>query len=78
MDAELCAEQMNIFHEAAQVYDHINQGRIRQAFTFYTDNADVLNTAAKIEPLVPKVEDKYIRETERQLRHIEKTEGDKE
>ena len=49
-----------------------NALEIRQAFTFYTDNADALTTAAKIEPLVPKVEDKHIRETERLLCHIEK------
>ena len=77
VDAELCAEQMKIFCEAAQVYDHINQGRIRQAFTLYTDNTEALNTAEKIELLVPKVEDKYIKETERLLRHIQKAEGDK-
>ena len=53
-----------------------NALEIRQAFTFYTDNADALTTAAKIEPLVPKVEDKYIRETVQLLRHIQKAEGD--
>lgn len=70
VDIDLCDEQIRIFLEAARVYDHINRGRIRQAFMLYTDEMDALETAEKIEPLLPKIDRQYTEETEMLLHYL--------
>ena len=70
VDIELKAEQVNILREAIQVYDHINHGRIRQTFMLYTDKTDALETAGRIEELLPQIDGQYIEETERLLHQI--------
>jgi len=70
VDVELCDEQIQVLLEALRVCSHINHGEIRQAFMLYTDNADALDTAEKIEPLLPRVDDQYIEDTDKLLHRI--------
>lgn len=70
IDVELCDEQIQVLLEALRVCSCINHGEIRQAFMLYTDNADALDTAEKIESLLPRVDDQYIEDTDKLLHLI--------
>lgn len=63
MEIELLPEQFQIMLDAAKVYLHFTRGELRDLFSFFTENKDLLNKAKLIEayniPISKEIIDRY-------------------